>query len=272
MRTGSSRVGFTLVELLVVIGIIALLISILLPALSKAKKQALIVSELSNMRQVGLAVAMYANEHKGRLPAGSGNNGVYPHTHDVVRSRLYGYVWDYTANVFVKTGASYLKPVLEMGNLGFIEPGPTSRVWGCPMTSGSQDWHRYGTSWWWNAGPHNTCDEKGQPITCIGNFTGEWHKQPAGFSIADGYRMNISGGGYEDRFNRQPNPDNIVLITDAGAPIRSDFPGPGHLRAAPKSLGDVEGNCTLFLSGRALWRGRAELQRVNFGNPIDGFR
>jgi prepilin-type processing-associated H-X9-DG protein len=56
------------VELLVVIGIIALLISILLPSLNKARESAKLVQCASNMRQVGLAMQMYTNESKGWLP------------------------------------------------------------------------------------------------------------------------------------------------------------------------------------------------------------
>jgi prepilin-type processing-associated H-X9-DG protein len=64
-RTLVRRVAaFTLVELLVVIGIIALLISILLPSLHKARQSALSVKNLSNLKQIGIGLEMYRNEHK----------------------------------------------------------------------------------------------------------------------------------------------------------------------------------------------------------------
>ena len=68
MFSKTERDGFTLVELLVVIGIIALLIAILMPALSRARKQALAVSCGSNERQVTYAAIAYSNDWKEQLP------------------------------------------------------------------------------------------------------------------------------------------------------------------------------------------------------------
>jgi prepilin-type N-terminal cleavage/methylation domain-containing protein/prepilin-type processing-associated H-X9-DG protein len=94
--------GFTLVELLVVIGIIAVLISILLPALSRVRRQANTLKCASNMRQLAAAMLMYIGDNKGRFPASefSTITGIYP----------YGFSW---ANQLVRQ--NYIKaPALSV--------------------------------------------------------------------------------------------------------------------------------------------------------------
>lgn len=71
--------GFTLVELLVVIGIIAVLIAMLLPALAKARAQGLAIVCASNMRQAGIALRMYQSEFKGYLPLAVSDQLVWQH-------------------------------------------------------------------------------------------------------------------------------------------------------------------------------------------------
>src|SRR3954465_2275145 len=66
-RTHAARRAFTLVELLVVIGIIALLISVLLPALNKARKASRTTACMSNLRQLAMAEIQYNMDCKGKF-------------------------------------------------------------------------------------------------------------------------------------------------------------------------------------------------------------
>ena len=75
MERRSCRTGFTLVELLIVIGIIVALVALLLPALSAAREQARRTQCMSNLRNLTSAWMMYANEHHGEVCLGSSKLG-----------------------------------------------------------------------------------------------------------------------------------------------------------------------------------------------------
>src|SRR5687768_12257016 len=82
----TRRTAFTLVELLVVIGIIAILIGILMPTLRKAREQAQRTACLSNLRSIVQGVHIYAAQSKGVLPPGVYPNGAWSYAFDLKNS------------------------------------------------------------------------------------------------------------------------------------------------------------------------------------------
>ena len=163
-RGGRRPAAFTLVELLVVIGIIAVLVSILLPALNKAREAGNKVVCQSNLKQIMLATIMYANNNKGVFPCA------------------------------YKVGASTIhrRPGVLLSNPAFGGTYLTSgRVWDCPsdLTRGKEF-----------VGTAATVIAGGYPYSSPG---GGWYTDSAGNPTSATYEANISYGynrtcGYVD--------------------------------------------------------------------------
>ncbi len=100
--------AFTLIELLVVISIIALLMAILMPALSRVKEQARAAVCLNNLHQIGLASKMYADENKGRVAVDDG-------TFDPFWQEL---LWEYYSNIKLLRCPSAAKPFSNKEGIG----------------------------------------------------------------------------------------------------------------------------------------------------------
>ena len=133
--------GFTLVELLVVIGIIALLISILLPVLNKAREQAKALVCQSNEKQVLLAFTMYVSAHKGGTPAFADVAIGYPPPANTPFHRSLGYymltagtpgVIRYDKGSFWPYMTSGLHYTQTTGNTSPPPPDVLYRVFNCP--------------------------------------------------------------------------------------------------------------------------------------------
>jgi prepilin-type N-terminal cleavage/methylation domain-containing protein/prepilin-type processing-associated H-X9-DG protein len=228
-RGARRTLGFTLIELLVVIAIIAILASLLLPALSSAKERGRRVKCMSNLRQLGIAAQIYANQNNDNLPQSDGSN-------------FWLWLWDVPA------------PMAD----GLVDAGARPPVFYCPglaASVGEKDMYANNTAGitqgWWNFSP-------GRRVTGYGVLlrrTGYW-----GDAMTDPSRLTPGGEFVSKLANTNPVSREVFvdvvlsLGPDDFVNLVSSLTANGIHRSAHMGINVPSGANIAFLDGHAAWR------------------
>jgi prepilin-type N-terminal cleavage/methylation domain-containing protein len=213
--------GFTLLELIVVMVIITALAAILFPVIIQARNRASAVTCLSNLKQLGSAVAMYSSDYDGRLPRASGSPFAHGSSdHGTTSSNAASAIWTYVKS---------------------------ARVLACPNDNGAEAFGfprgregvfaNCGTSYLWNTGKSTAArgasgaslNTLGQSVPLFQDYGSDWH----GTRVREGLRVLQQAGC------------NAVYADGRAAPSRSytSGGGSGHFAATvsgPTLQGDDE--------------------------------
>ncbi len=288
--------GFTLIELLVVISIIALLIALLLPALSRARRLAEQIACASDMRQVGIALAEYADVNRGMYPpndSGDYPNGVFVSWNGSAWNQyptwgfglLYYSGFGRNGTIMENPQPGYLPPTLDGLSLMFsTEPGcfrPNDNLWYEPQNNATYftndvltNWTWYsGDCYWVNRGPDwkqaYDINLGFDPVTS--GLNSYWYK---------GQNIGTTDRPHAPALNPQSNPgsllvSDIAVVTDPTATVgESSVPGllagpvSNHVNVSQHAMPD--GIHELYNDGAVVWQPRSQIQcrySFNWASP-----
>ncbi len=207
-----SPKAFTLVELLVVIGIIALLISILLPALSKARESANQVKCMAQQKQIMLGMILHSNDHRGYMPLAGliFSGGTEPKNVEDAKQEKYEYYTAGTVQHISSTAvglAKYLGQDLDRSSRAAVEKsmlsGTIRKVFSCPS---DKEGGRYGA----------TVNEGGSFWSSYA-----FNESPLGWAGDGSADPNGKNSGVTDhkrlrgKVSRFPHPSQLLMFADA---------------------------------------------------------
>ncbi len=266
--------GFTLIELLVVISIIALLIALLLPALSRARVLALRVQSASNMRQIGIAMQEYANEYRGQYPMSCGAlwpfgwyslaNGTPVNYPTWGLGMLYYSSFGVVGTTMVNPRPGILTPNTQGMSLIYSTlPGYFSQERFVPSsvydTAGLVD------NWWNNGNPiysgYTYWVNRGRDWTQaqdISNYGGSNPQAVGAITYTAAYDEDP---GHVPALNPRSNPGSILLTDDA---FFADLPPTSETSWAPNNVsqnnnGLPDGEHELYNEGAVIWQPMSQI-------------
>jgi prepilin-type N-terminal cleavage/methylation domain-containing protein/prepilin-type processing-associated H-X9-DG protein len=239
-RRSETKSGFTLVELLVVIGIIALLISILLPSLQAARRQADTVKCLSSLRQIGMAFQFYERDFKGAVPTVV---QYYPDlgTNPMPKPAKSNDYWiDRLMPYFTKSGKMNFNITKQQD----FDAARKTVFWGCPAWEGWMGPSSNATYKWGGISKYENGYSMNRWPTTEAGYPADPSKMPPGTEQQMRWTGSYEGKCY--RITQWSHPSERMLLCDAnlwllgfnpvsteGAPI-----APQHvLRALASSAG-----------------------------------
>jgi prepilin-type N-terminal cleavage/methylation domain-containing protein/prepilin-type processing-associated H-X9-DG protein len=259
--------AFTLVELLVVIGIIALLISILLPALGRARRSANTVKCLSNLRQVGSAFQLYAADFKGTIPVVRQDT---PDDGSTVTNNIW---WSDQIGPYVTRLSK-----VTTSNASDLDDARKSVIWGCSEWNGrNATLNQYDTGYGMNAQFYATPDYPAPGVTTMpktefamrwlpSTYPGKYYRlgsiryNSERILVADSLlwflNARLSAGGGVSTLPGQPVDPSTTNASSTATPGLMDFDLYRHTKVPPVSgsyfqkIGEVACNA-VYCDGHA---------------------